>query len=222
MAQPTSTTAASPATLRDRAIPPVAGVILAGGRSSRMGGGDKSLLLLDDRTVLSHVVARLRPQVRVLALNANGDPGRFEACGLPIVADAAGGPQGPLAGILAGMRWAATLGGISHVATVPADTPFFPGDLVAVLWARTAAAPDRIAVAVSGGRTHPPVALWPIALAADLAEFLAEGSTRKVAAFVERHRPAVQTFAGDDGMDPFFNINTPADLVEAKRILRKQ
>ena len=104
------------------------GVILAGGLASRMGGGDKSLRPLAGRRVIDHVLERLRPQVTHMALNANGDPARFAAFDLPVIADSMAEFPGPLAGILAGMDWAAAEGA-EHILTVAADTPFFPADL---------------------------------------------------------------------------------------------
>src|SRR5919109_39173 len=85
--------------------PPVLGLLLAGGQSRRMGGGDKCLRLLGGETILSRIIARLRRQVRRLVLNANGDPARFAGCGLPVVADSVEGFAGPLAGVLAGLDW---------------------------------------------------------------------------------------------------------------------
>jgi molybdopterin-guanine dinucleotide biosynthesis protein A len=111
----------------------IAGVILAGGLARRMGGGDKALLELAGETLLARVIARLKPQVGEMVLNANGDPARFAEFGLPVVADTVEGFAGPLAGILAGMRWAAAKG-YSHVASAAGDTPFFPADLVARGW----------------------------------------------------------------------------------------
>ena len=108
----------------------VLGVILAGGQARRMGGGDKGLLLLGGVSLLDRVAKRLGRQVEAMCLNANGDPARFETFGLPVVADPVAGFAGPLAGVLAGMRWAAPQGA-SHVVSVAADTPFFPRDLVA-------------------------------------------------------------------------------------------
>ncbi|WP_169306072.1 molybdenum cofactor guanylyltransferase [Sulfitobacter sp. 15WGC] len=105
------------------------GVILAGGQATRMGGGDKGLLPLGQGTLLSSVIDRLEPQVAGLALNANGDAARFADLGLPVLADSIEGFAGPLAGVLAGLDWAAEQGAESIV-TAAADTPFFPCDLV--------------------------------------------------------------------------------------------
>jgi molybdopterin-guanine dinucleotide biosynthesis protein A len=199
----------------------VAGIILAGGLSRRMGGGDKGLLELAGRPVLAHVVSRLAPQVASLALNANGDASRFKDLDLPVVADTVEGFAGPLAGILAGLEWAANTRSRA-VVTVAGDTPFFPLDLVERLAASVAADPAAIAVACSNGRRHPVFALWPLTLRPALAGALAVGE-RKVSAFIDSQAfvdvdfPSKMPVYG--AFDPFFNINTPQDLAEAGRIL---
>ena len=190
------------------------GVVLAGGLARRMGGGDKALLVLGGRLLLDHVVERLAPQVRALALSANGDAGRFARWGLPVLADAVAGYPGPLAGVLAAMRWAAGLGA-ECVLTVPADTPFLPRDLAARLVAARAGA--AVACAASRGRVHPVVALWPVSLAAALEAALAAG-TRRIDRWAEAQGLAVEEFDAA-GRDPFFNVNTPEDLAEAEAML---
>lgn len=200
----------------------IAGVVLAGGLSRRMGGGDKGLRTLGQRSVLDHVVSRLRPQVGPLALNANGDPARFAHLGLPVLPDTMEGFAGPLAGVLAGLEWAASLPGCTGLVTAAGDTPFLPADLVSRL-ARAAGGQERIAVAASGGRRHPVFALWPLAVRYDLADALA-GGERRVSAFIERHPHvtaafAMATTAGGRPRDPFFNVNTPEDLEEAEAML---
>jgi molybdopterin-guanine dinucleotide biosynthesis protein A len=201
----------------------VAGILLAGGLSTRMGGGDKPLKPLGGRPVLAHLIERLKPQAAALAISANGDPARFAAFALPVLADTVAGHAGPLAGILAGMEWAAARPGISHVVSVPADTPFVPSDLVVRLRTASDASRGGVAVASSGGRTHPPIALWPVGLHDGLARFLKEEAGRKVSAFAMRHDPAICPFdpvrMGGSETDPFFNINTPADMEEAERLL---
>ena len=137
------------------------GVILAGGLASRMGGGDKGLLPLGDSTILGHVVDRLSPQVSRLALNANGDPARFAALGLPVLPDSVEGYAGPLAGVLAGLDWAAGEGA-SHLVTAAADTPFFPGDLVPRLIAAAEDQGKPIALARTANGRHPTFCLWPV------------------------------------------------------------
>lgn len=202
------------------------GVILAGGRATRMGGGDKCLLLAGGRSLLAHAVERLAPQVDGLILNANGDPARFADYRLPVVADSVAGFAGPLAGVLAGME-AAAARGAAQIVTVAGDTPFFPRDLAARLRAAAAAEgkPLACAAAPEGGRLwdHPTFGLWPVALAADLRAAL-EAGLRKVVLWTDRHGCARATFDPGapeaPGADPFFNVNTPADLAEADRIAR--
>jgi len=173
--------------------------------------------------VLAHLIERLKPQTAALAISANGDPARFGEFVLPVVADTIAGHAGQLTGILAGMQWAADFPRITHVVSVPADTPFVPGNLVARLQDAAGKAKDCVAVSASGGRTHPPIALWPVGLRDELARFLREGTERKVSAFAMRHDPAICPFGpariGDRKIDPFFNINTPADMEEAERLL---
>lgn len=205
------------------AFEPVTGVILAGGLSRRMGGGDKGLLDLGGASMLDRVIDRLRPQVGRLVLNANGDPGRFAAFGLPVVADATADYAGPLAGILAGMRWSlAHVPAARHIATVSSDAPFLPTDLVARLSSEIADRPDAISLARSGGDVHPVIGLWPVALADDLEAWLAAG-TRKVLVWVDRHPSAQVDFPqieiGGRRIDPFFNANTPEELAAARALI---
>ena len=204
----------------------IAGVILAGGLSRRMGGGDKTLLSLAGRPLVSHIVDRLRRQAAPVALNANGNPARFHAFGLPVIADTIEGFAGPLAGILAGMEWAHGQKSVNALVSVAGDTPFFPENLVAGLASKAGERRERIVIACSGGRRHPVFALWPLALRDALAAFLAETNERSVAAFAEVHRAAVEDYPlerfGSMTADPFFNINTSADLAEAERLYRER
>ncbi|MFE0758294.1 molybdenum cofactor guanylyltransferase MobA [Inquilinus sp. NPDC058860] len=195
------------------------GVILAGGLARRMGGGDKALRPLAGVTLLDRVITRAAPQVAALCLNANGDPSRFARWSLPVVPDDVPGTPGPLAGILAALEWAAMARPeIKLVASFPCDAPFLPRDLVSRL---AAVRPDRgIAVAASGGRTHPVVALWPVALRGDLRRALVEEDIRKVGRWMARHPTATVEF-GCDPVDPFLNGNTPEDLAEAERLLTR-
>jgi len=196
---------------------PTLGLVLAGGLARRMGGGDKGLLPLGDQPVLGHVVHRIRPQVSALALNANGDPGRFAKLGLEVVPDSVPGFAGPLAGILAAMAWTAkSAPQRTHVLTVPSDTPFLPLDLVARLQAAIRA-PAESAVAAREGRIHPVVGLWSIGQRSTLDAALREG-LRKVEAWTDRVNTRVVSF-DDAGPDPFFNVNTPADLDAARALL---
>jgi len=188
-------------------------VILAGGLATRLGGGDKVLLPLAGTTMLARILARLGPG-RV-AINANGDPGRFAPFGLPVLPDPIEGWPGPLAGVLAAMEWA----GQGDVVTVPGDAPFIPRDLVARLLAARAEAGAEIAVAASGGRTHPVAALWPAQLHDDLRRAVIDENLRKVAGWIARHRSVPVEFPVDP-VDPFFNINHPEDLAEAERLCR--
>ena len=201
----------------------ITGLVLAGGLSRRMGGGDKGLLALGHKPMLGHVLDRLTPQVGRIVLNANGDPARFAGFGLPVVADPIEGFVGPLAGVLAGLRWsAANTPGATHVASVSADAPFLPLDLVARLAAAVSGRPTAIAVARSNGELHPVIGLWPVALADDLDAALRDG-VRKVLAWTDRHGTVPvdfgMLFAAGRAIDPFFNANTPAELEEAAAIL---
>lgn len=209
---------------------PVVGVLLAGGQSRRMfasgaGQGDKGLLEIAGKPMIGHVIDRLSPQVSALVINANGDPERFAAFALPLVADTVGGHVGPLAGVLAGMRWAAVnVPRAQFIATVSTDAPFLPTELVKRLVAALAGAKggEQIALARSGGHLHPVIGLWPVALADDLERALHEG-VRKVLAWTDRHGTLSVDFApvsrGGQEVDPFFNANTPDELDEARRLL---
>lgn len=190
------------------------GVILAGGQATRMGGGDKGLLPLGARTILSYVIERLEPQVAGLALNANGDPARFAALGLPVIPDSIAGFAGPLSGVLAGLDWAATQGA-THIVTAAADTPFFPCDLVPRLQLAAEQAGTDIALAATPGGRHPTFGLWPVALRDDLRAALQDG-LRKVVLWTDKHGGTIAEFPDDVA---FFNVNTPDDLATAKAML---
>lgn len=197
------------------------GIILAGGLATRMGGGDKGLLQLGDQPLLSHVIERLRPQVSGVALNANGDPGRFTSYDLPVVADSIEGFVGPLAGVLAGLDYAAEQGA-DHIVTAAADTPFFPTDLVEVLQLAAKMDDTDIALAATpdperGTLRQPTFGLWPVALREDLRVALNDG-VRKVVQWTSRHNAADAMFPNWD-YDPFFNINRPEDLHKAEGML---
>ena len=180
-------------------------------------GGDKPLRLLAGRSLLAHVIDRVAPQVQALAINANGDPVRFSSFGLDVVADEVPDYPGPLAGVLAGMRWASSHG-YSLVLSVPTDTPFLPNGLVTRLIEARETASAPIAYAASGGRTHPVVGLWRVDLA-DALETDLRGGMRKVERWMAQHGAVVADFAVVDG-DPFFNVNTPEELAEAEKMLR--
>lgn len=197
----------------------VAGVLLAGGLARRMGGGDKGLRLLGGRPILTRIVERAQPQVATLAINANGDPARFREHGLPVVPDTVGGAAGPLAGVLTGLEWAAkATPGAQFVATFPTDAPFLPLDLVTQLRAAVDRDGADMACAVSNGRDHPVVGLWPIRLADDLRHAMVQEDIRKVDRWTARHKLARVDFATDP-VDPFFNANRPEDIEEAERLL---
>lgn len=198
----------------------IAGLILAGGLSRRMGGGDKTLRDLAGRPVLAHIAARIGPQVRRLALNANGDPARFSAFGLPVLPDVLDGFAGPLAGVLTGLEWlAARHPECAWLVTVPADAPFVPNDLVVRLAAAVTAEGADLACAASGGQVHPVVGLWPVGLRGDLRRALVDEDLRKIDRWTARYRRATVDFA-ITAVDPFFNVNTPEDLVQAERLSR--
>lgn len=189
-----------------------------------MGGGDKVLLDVAGRPMLAHVIARLAPQVDDLIINANGPPERFRQFALPVVADTIGDHPGPLAGVLAGMRWSqghrpqATL-----LVTVSGDAPLIPGDLVANLSAARAQVGAEIALAQSQGHLHPVIGLWPIALADDLERALLAG-TRKVLDWTDQHKVTAVAFAdeerGGKSYDPFFNANMPQELADLDRLVK--
>ncbi|MHB1220045.1 MAG: molybdenum cofactor guanylyltransferase MobA, partial [Alphaproteobacteria bacterium] len=182
-----------------------------------MGGGDKCLRPLGGRPILTRVIARARPQVGALVLNANGDPARFAAFGLPVAPDPVEGFVGPLAGILAGLLWVrAHHPGVAWVASFPTDVPFFPADLVARLAAARAAQNADLACAESGGRVQPVFGLWPVALADVLHRDLADGRARKVDAWTARHRVATVAHPVEP-FDPFLNVNHPEDEAAAER-----
>ncbi len=187
-------------------------VILAGGAGRRMGGVDKALLPLAGRPLIRHVIDRLSPQAAPLAINTI-DAAAHAAADLPILPDGPWAGQGPLAGILAALRWAAELHPVpDRVLTVPCDTPFLPPDLVA----RLAARGEGIVRAASRGRGHPVIALWPVGLAPALEAHLARPGPRAVTAWAERFPVATVPFADAGGEDPFRNLNTPEDLSAAE------
>jgi molybdopterin-guanine dinucleotide biosynthesis protein A len=187
-----------------------------------MGGGDKSLLSLGASSrVLDQVIARLGAQADQMVLNANGDPERFDEFGLPVVADSLDGFLGPLAGVLAGLDYAADHG-FDHIVSVAADTPFFPTDLVSALETASKHMDVPIALAatkIEGGKTvrHPTFGLWPVSLREDLRSALQDG-LRKVVLWTDQH--GAETHVFDSGeIDPFFNINTPEDLELANKMM---
>lgn len=189
----------------------IVGVILAGGRASRMGGGDKGLLPLGGRPMLARIAERLRPQVGALLLNANGDPGRFGFLGIEMVPDDLPDLPGPLAGVLAGLERAAALGA-EGIATVPCDAPFLPADLVE----RLAAAGPFALAATEDGRAHPTFGLWPVALRGPLRTAVA-GGARRIGGWMEGNGARRAVFPGEGR--GFLNVNMPEDLARAEAIL---
>jgi molybdopterin-guanine dinucleotide biosynthesis protein A len=201
-----------------RSHEPTAGILLAGGRATRMGGGDKALRPLGGIPLLARVITILRPQCDTLVISANGKIARFAEFGLPIVADEIEDYAGPLAGILAGLDFLAARQPQAPLAvSVSSDTPFLPADLVARLHAARTAAGADIACARSGGAIHPVIALWPLSIRPALRSALAE-NLRKVDRFLSRYAVAYADWPVAP-VDPFFNINTPDDLAAAERIL---
>ena len=199
------------------------GVVLAGGLSRRMDGREKAFLPLGGKPLIRHVLDRMKPKFAAVAINANGDPARFREFGLPVIADTIPGYAGPLAGILAGMRWAREQHPrVTHIVTAAADTPFFPADLAERL--PSAAQGDRptIAIAISDEHRHPVFGCWPVALADELEAFLHSGEDGKVMLFARNYPivdvPFDEIEIGEEKLDPFFNINTPADLETARAI----
>jgi molybdenum cofactor guanylyltransferase len=200
------------------AIPETLGVVLAGGRARRMGFADKTRITIAGSTILEHVIARLAPQCRRLIVNANGDVARFADTGLAVVADSVPNYAGPLAGILAGLDWVAEHApDIAWMVSVPGDSPFLPRDLVARLHAARTECGAAVACARSRRRVHPVVGLWPVNLRMDLRHALTEEGTRKVDEWSSRYERAIAEWRTEP-VDPFFNVNTPAEAAEAERL----
>jgi molybdenum cofactor guanylyltransferase len=197
----------------------VVGLLLAGGLSRRMGGGDKALRLLGGVSLLDRVIERIRPQVEALVLNANGDPARFARFGLPVMPDSVPDFAGPLAGVLAGLDWAALhRPDCAYVVSVATDAPFLPKDLVARFTGEIEAARADVACAASAGQAHPVIGLWPVRLREDLRHAVVKEGIRKVDQWTARHRLATVAFASQP-IDPFFNANRPEDLAAAAALL---
>lgn len=199
---------------------PICGVVLAGGRAERMGGGDKALLEIGGEAILDRVLERIAPYCIDIVLNANGDASRFAAFGLPVVADSVPDFAGPLAGILAGMDWAqAHHPEIEWIASVPGDCPFLPYDLLPRLQETALDAARPAACAKSGGRLHPLAAVWRISLRGELRRALGAGE-RKVEQWAARHGAAYAEWPMKP-FDPFLNVNSPEDLEAADEIAER-
>jgi molybdopterin-guanine dinucleotide biosynthesis protein A len=202
----------------------VCGVIMAGGLSRRMGGGDKCLRDLGGKPILAHIVERVAPQVEALVLNANGDPARFCDFGLPVAPDVVAGNAGPLAGVLTGLDWAAeNAAGCGWLLSVPSDAPFLPRDLRQRFLAAVEGQGAEMACASSLGRSHPVVGLWPLRLREELRRAMQEEDIRKVDLWTARYRLAEVDFEARETpqgpLDPFFNTNRPEDLEKASLFL---
>ena len=197
-------------------------MILAGGRGSRLNG-DKALMPFAGATLLDAVLNRVRSddRARLIALNANGNPTRFDRFRLPVLADPIPDHPGPLAGILAAMEWAA---GLPHrhavrVGTVPTDTPFLPENLLDRLEAAADDAPETAIICAETARgLHPVVALWPVCLRDALRDAILRQGVRRVGDFVSRY-PLRRVMVADEGFDPLMNINTAAELAAAEALV---
>ena len=201
-----------------RGAPGIPGVLLAGGLARRMGGGDKPMRKIAGRTILERVITRLSPQCGGLILNANGDPARFAAFGLPVIADGVPDFPGPLAGILAALDWAAAeRPEVKFVLSAAADCPFLPRDLVARLAVAREEQNTQLAVAASGGQSHPVIGLWSVGLRTELRHALVEEDVRKIDRWTARHTLATVSWPAAP-VDPFFNANTAEDIAEAERL----
>ncbi len=194
------------------------GLILAGGLARRMGGGDKARIKIGGKTILDRVIATMTPQCARLIVNANGDLARFADTGLPVIADSVPDFAGPLAGILAGLDWAAAHApDIADIISVPGDCPFLPSDLVTRLAAARTQAKMPLACARSGDWRHPVVGLWPVNLREDLRRALTVEGLHKIEIWTARHGVAIADWPAAP-VDPFFNVNTPDDVTAAERI----
>jgi molybdenum cofactor guanylyltransferase len=194
------------------------GLILAGGLARRMGGGDKARIRIGGMTILERVLARLTPQCARVIINANGDPARFADTGLAVVPDSVPDFAGPLAGILAGLDWAAAhMPEFADIVSVPGDCPFLPADLVGRLANARAAAGTPLACARSGDWRHPVIGLWPIRLRDDLRRALLDEGLHKIEVWTARHGVAIAEWPSAP-VDPFFNVNTPEDAAAAERM----
>ncbi|MDZ7823507.1 MAG: molybdenum cofactor guanylyltransferase MobA [Ahrensia sp.] len=190
----------------------IIGIVIAGGQATRMGGGDKTLLTLGGVPILATLLDKLAKQTASAAINSNSDAANFAAFNVPVFSDSGSAFAGPLAGILASMRWARdNHPEATHIATVAGDSPFFPDDLVPRLVEQ---APDgnTIMMAASDGHNHPVFGLWPIDLQDALQTWLDETGILKVMAWVRTQPHVMVDFTTAKTPDPFFNINTPEDL----------
>ena len=197
----------------------VIGVILAGGLARRMGGGDKCLLPLAGKTLLQRTIERAQPQVSSLLLNANGNSLRFARTRLPVIPDVYPGNLGPLAGIHAALRWMqADNPDAEWLASFASDTPFFPTDLVARLFAAVTTQHTQLAIATSKNRIHPIFALWHASLIGKIEQQLQTGEIPRLQDWIKQQKLVEIEFTAE-GYDPFFNINAPQDLYAAEPLV---
>lgn len=197
----------------------VTGLILAGGQGRRMGGADKSFLMLAGRSLIAHVIARARPQVDHLLINSNGDTARFLQFNVPVIPDCVPGFQGPLAGIFAALAWSRqNHPNAAWLATFPNDSPFFPADLVARLIDAARERGARVASATSAGQHHPVFAVWSTAIDMTPEEIFDQRQIHRVDAGLALF-PNTQVAFDVADYDPFFNVNTPEDLTMAERLM---
>jgi len=197
----------------------VVGILLAGGRSSRMGGGDKCLKRLGDKTILEHVISRSLPQVEKLILNVNSQYGKYSSYGLPVVSDVVPGHCGPLAGILTGMGWIKkNVPSCRWLASFPTDAPFFPKNLVKMLFSALERDKASLSYAYSSGRNHPVFGLWPVKLEQDLRRSITEEKVRKIEFWTGKFITSRAEF-NSHPFDPFFNINNPGQFEKAKQMI---
>ena len=197
----------------------ILGVLLAGGQALRMGGGDKGSILLGGRPMMEHIIERAQTQVTTMIINANGDVRRFQNYGLEVISDVIEGFAGPLAGVLTGMEWAEiNAPKVEWVATFPSDAPYFPLDLVNRLTAAVVNGDAELACAYSNGWSHPVFGIWPVYLADHLRHAMVNEKVRKIDDWTARYK-LVEVEFPTEPFDPFFNVNTPENLVEAEKIL---
>lgn len=197
----------------------ILGVLLAGGQALRMGGGDKGSILLGGRPMMEHIIERAQTQVTTMIINANGDVRRFQNYGLEVISDVIEGFAGPLAGVLTGMEWAViNAPKVEWVATFPSDAPYFPLDLVNRLTAAVVNGDAELACACSNGWSHPVFGIWPVNLADHLRYAMVNEKVRKIDDWTARYK-LVEVEFSTEPFDPFFNVNTPENLVEAEKIL---
>jgi molybdenum cofactor guanylyltransferase len=198
--------------------PPTLGLVLAGGLARRMGGGDKARIKIGSASILQRVLACLTPQCSRVIINANGDPARFADTGLPVIADSVPDFAGPLAGILAGLDWAAqNVPAAEWLVSVPGDCPFLPKDLVTRLYEARVTSNVPLACARSGEWRHPVVGLWPVKLREDLRHALTSEGLHRIELWTARYGIAIAEWPTAP-FDPFFNVNTPKDVAQAEAI----